>query len=114
VSLNPRLKTGVCACLSITIIGIPLVVVGAMVFDVLVWVGSVYGRIAVGMWLSYPPVNGRDSAWIPVLAETSAGQSHSPFTFTIPLFTRTPKGALSPPPGWLRRRYRKPIFFAAV
>jgi hypothetical protein len=40
---------------AITIIGIPLAVVGAMVFGVLVWVGAVYGRIAVGTWLTPLP-----------------------------------------------------------
>ena len=64
--------------------------------------------------LSYPPLKRWDSAWTPVLASVEAGDSYSPFTFTIPLFKRTPKGAPSPPPVWLRRRYRSPMFFAAL
>jgi cytoskeletal protein CcmA (bactofilin family) len=37
---------------AITIVGIPITVVGALLFAVLVWVGSVYGRFAVGEWLT--------------------------------------------------------------
>jgi cytoskeletal protein CcmA (bactofilin family) len=48
---------------AITIIGIPLAVVGAMVFGVLAWVGAVYGRIAVGTWLTaYTAVESRWAA----------------------------------------------------
>lgn len=36
---------------AITIIGIPLAVVGAILFGLLVWVALVYGRFAVGAWL---------------------------------------------------------------
>lgn len=50
---------------AITIIGIPLAVVGAMLFGVLAWVGAVYGRIAVGTWLtSYTAV---ESRWVALL-----------------------------------------------
>ena len=38
--------------LVITIVGIPLALVGAIVFGLLVWVGSLYGRLAVGAWLA--------------------------------------------------------------
>ena len=37
---------------AITIIGIPITIVGALLFAVLAWVGSVYGRYAVGEWLT--------------------------------------------------------------
>ena len=71
------------------------------------------GTGTAGDELSYPRLKPWDSAWTPVLAEISAGDSYSPLTFIIPLFKRTPKGAPSSPPVWLRRRYRKPMFFVA-
>jgi cytoskeletal protein CcmA (bactofilin family) len=37
---------------AITIIGIPITVVGALLFAVVAWVGTVYGRFAVGEWLT--------------------------------------------------------------
>ena len=37
--------------LLITIIGIPLALAGALLFGLLLWVGLVYGRFAVGVWL---------------------------------------------------------------
>ena len=37
--------------LVITIVGIPLALVGALLFGLLVWVALVYGRFAVGVWL---------------------------------------------------------------
>ena len=37
--------------LAITIVGIPLAIVGGLLFGLLVWVALVYGRFAVGMWL---------------------------------------------------------------
>lgn len=50
---------------ALTIIGIPLAVVGAMLFGVLAWVGAVYGRIAVGTWLTaYTAV---ESRWVALL-----------------------------------------------
>ncbi|WP_436346321.1 bactofilin family protein [Natronorubrum sp. FCH18a] len=39
------------AATAITVIGIPLAVVGAFVFAFLVWIGTVYGRFAVATWL---------------------------------------------------------------
>jgi cytoskeletal protein CcmA (bactofilin family) len=36
--------------LAITVVGIPLTIVGAFLFAVLLWVGLVYGRIAVAAW----------------------------------------------------------------
>ncbi len=44
---------------AITIIGIPIALAGAMVFLVLVWIGIVYGRFALGMWLLSPTVRER-------------------------------------------------------
>ncbi len=37
--------------LAITVIGIPLSVIGSFLFALLVWVGVVYGRFAVAAWL---------------------------------------------------------------
>lgn len=36
---------------AITIIGIPLTILGAIAFGITVWVGSVYGQYAVGAWV---------------------------------------------------------------
>lgn len=36
---------------AITVIGIPITIVGAFVFVLVVWIGIVYGRYAVGAWL---------------------------------------------------------------
>jgi len=50
---------------AITIVGIPLTVLGAMLFGIFAWVGAVYGRIAVGTWLtSYTAV---ESRWVALL-----------------------------------------------
>lgn len=50
---------------AITIIGIPLTIVGAMVFGLFAWVASVYGRFAVGTWLTaYTTV---ESRWVSLL-----------------------------------------------
>ncbi|WP_255198188.1 bactofilin family protein [Halorarius litoreus] len=38
--------------LVLTIIGIPLALVGAILFGIVVWIGSLYGRLAVGVWLA--------------------------------------------------------------
>lgn len=37
--------------LVITVVGIPLMLVGAIAFTLLAWIGVVYGRFAVGAWL---------------------------------------------------------------
>ncbi len=37
--------------LAVTIVGIPLTIAGAFLFALLLWIGSVYGRFAVGAWL---------------------------------------------------------------
>ena len=37
---------------AVTIVGLPISFVGAFLFAVLVWVGTVYGRFAVGDWLT--------------------------------------------------------------
>lgn len=37
--------------LAITIVGIPLMLLGTFLFGVAVWIGALYGRIAVGSWL---------------------------------------------------------------
>jgi cytoskeletal protein CcmA (bactofilin family) len=38
--------------IAITIVGIPITIVGALLFAVVAWVGTVYGRFAVGEWLT--------------------------------------------------------------
>jgi len=51
--------------LVVTIIGIPLAIVGAILFGLTVWVASVYGRYAVGEWLvGYTDV---DNRWLALL-----------------------------------------------
>lgn len=37
--------------LALTLVGIPLSLIGALLFALMLWVGAVYGRIAVGDWL---------------------------------------------------------------
>ncbi len=52
--------------LLITIVGIPLALVGGLLFGVLLWVGYVYGAFAVGDWLvGFADV---DSRWVALLA----------------------------------------------
>ncbi|MFB6359883.1 MAG: polymer-forming cytoskeletal protein [Halobacteriales archaeon] len=47
---------------AITIIGIPLAIIGALLFALTLWVGSIYGRYAVGEWLlGYV---GTDNRWL--------------------------------------------------
>ncbi|MCL7416222.1 MAG: polymer-forming cytoskeletal protein [Halalkalicoccus sp.] len=36
---------------AVTLVGIPLSVAGALLFALLLWIGSVYGRFALGAWL---------------------------------------------------------------
>ncbi|MFB6171979.1 MAG: polymer-forming cytoskeletal protein [Haloarculaceae archaeon] len=49
---------------ALTIIGIPLSVVGAILFGLVAWVGALYGRFAVGTWLlSYTDVENRWAAF---------------------------------------------------
>lgn len=51
--------------LVVTIIGIPLAIVGAILFGLTAWVASVYGRYAVGEWLvGYTDV---DNRWVALL-----------------------------------------------
>lgn len=38
--------------LVITIVGIPLALLGAVLFGVVAWIGSLYGRLAIGAWLA--------------------------------------------------------------
>ncbi|WP_255151590.1 bactofilin family protein [Halorarius halobius] len=38
--------------LVVTIVGIPLALVGAVLFGLFAWLGSLYGRLAVGAWLA--------------------------------------------------------------
>ena len=47
---------------AVTVIGIPITLVGAFLFAVLVWVGTVYGRFAVGEWLT--DLAGVESRWL--------------------------------------------------
>ena len=51
--------------LVLTLIGIPLAVVGAILFALLLWIASIYGRFAVGSWLlSYTEI---DNRWLALL-----------------------------------------------
>lgn len=51
--------------LVLTLIGIPLAIVGAILFALSLWIASVYGRFAVGTWLlSYTEV---DNRWLALL-----------------------------------------------
>lgn len=47
---------------AITIIGIPLAVIGAVLFALAAWIASIYGRYAVGDWLA--GYAGIDSRWV--------------------------------------------------
>ncbi len=50
---------------AITIIGIPIAILGAMLFALLIWVALVYGRFAIGVWLtSYVD---ESSKWVALL-----------------------------------------------
>lgn len=51
--------------LAITIVGIPLTIVGAVAFAIAVWVAAVYGRFAVGAWLV--SLAGVESRWAGLL-----------------------------------------------
>lgn len=48
--------------LAVTIVGIPLALTGLFAYLVVLWVGTVYGRFAVGYWLVRRA--GRDSPWL--------------------------------------------------
>lgn len=45
--------------IAFTIIGIPFAIVGTLVFSLLVWIGLIYGRFALGMWLLSPEARER-------------------------------------------------------
>lgn len=51
--------------LAITIIGIPVAVLGAFLFAFFVWIGSVYGAFTVGVWLL--SLVDRSSSWLALL-----------------------------------------------
>lgn len=48
--------------LAFTIIGIPLSIIGALLFALVAWIGSIYGRYAVGEWLL--GYTGVDNRWV--------------------------------------------------
>ncbi|WP_418286421.1 hypothetical protein [Halorubrum sp. DTA46] len=50
---------------AITIIGIPLAVLGAIAFGFAIWAGVVYGQYAVGAW--FLRWAGRDDRWLAVV-----------------------------------------------
>ena len=54
------------ALVAITIIGIPLAVLGAIAFGLAIWVGVVYGQYAVGAWVLRQA--GRDDRWLALVA----------------------------------------------
>ena len=47
---------------AITIVGIPLAVIGAIAFGLAIWIGVVYGQYAVGAWVLRRA--GRDDRWL--------------------------------------------------
>ncbi|WP_254545554.1 bactofilin family protein [Halomarina pelagica] len=48
---------------AVTVVGIPITILGALLFAFAVWIGSVYGRVAVGAWLlRYADVENRWAA----------------------------------------------------
>lgn len=51
--------------LAVTIVGIPLALTGLFAYLVLLWVGTVYGRFALGYWAV--GLAGRDSPWLGLL-----------------------------------------------
>jgi hypothetical protein len=42
----------VLVAVALTVVGIPLSLLGALLFAMVAWVGSLYGRVAVGAWLA--------------------------------------------------------------
>jgi cytoskeletal protein CcmA (bactofilin family) len=54
------------ALVAITIIGIPLAVLGAIAFGLAIWAGAVYGQYAVGAWALRRA--GRDDRWLALVA----------------------------------------------
>ena len=54
------------ALVAITIIGIPLAVLGAIAFGLAIWVGVVYSQYAVGAWVLRRA--GRDDQWLALVA----------------------------------------------
>ena len=51
--------------LVLTLIGIPLAIIGAILFALVLWIASIYGRFAVGSWLlTYTEV---DNRWLALL-----------------------------------------------
>lgn len=54
------------ALVAITIIGIPLAVLGALAFGLTIWIGVVYGQYAVGAWVLRRI--GRDNRWLALAA----------------------------------------------
>ncbi|WP_255169378.1 bactofilin family protein [Natrononativus amylolyticus] len=59
------------AAIAITVIGIPITIVGALAFALFVWIGIVYGRFAVAAWaLSYADV---DNRWLALVVGLVGG-----------------------------------------
>ena len=56
---------------AITVLGIPIAVVGAVVFALLVWIGIVYGRFAVAAWLL--GLVGVGSRWLALVVGLAGG-----------------------------------------
>ncbi|MDT3437240.1 polymer-forming cytoskeletal protein [Haloarcula sp. 1CSR25-25] len=54
------------AVIAVTIIGIPLAVIGAFAYGLAVWVGLIYGEYAVGAWAVRRA--GRDDRWLALVA----------------------------------------------
>lgn len=57
--------------IALTVIGIPITIGGLLLFALLVWIGLVYGRFAIGVWLlSY---TGVDNRWVALLVGLLVG-----------------------------------------
>lgn len=52
--------------LAITIVGLPFALAGIVLLGVVLWVGSVYGRLAVGVWVT--GLAGIEDRWIALVA----------------------------------------------
>ncbi|WP_226482177.1 bactofilin family protein [Natrinema amylolyticum] len=61
--------------LAITVVGIPLSMIGGFAFALLVWIGVVYGRFAVAAWLL--SLVGLDNRWLALVIGLVAGAALS-------------------------------------
>jgi hypothetical protein len=57
--------------LAITVVGIPLSMIGGLVFALLLWIGIIYGRFAVAAWLL--SLVGLGNRWLALVVGLLAG-----------------------------------------